>query len=311
MKLLSMPKIKKAIRYRHQVPLLLSTDIAGIFALNPQLFYQLIQTLTADCCHIDGVEFLPFRFSHQKVHQALTKANIPIIGIHGPVAWNTTERNLFEKLYCLPFAGVMPSLNSAYQLTTKAKPNYLLFHEPDFNDCCFSKKLTAYLKQENTATILIENVYRANSLQISVDQAKKLANQTQAGVMIDLVHLLHEVMELHSFFTSYHRRLNSKNIDEYWLKMLIQADLALEQIPVACFHIPLGTNHDSLPWKLLNTKHWQQFAKLLDKHNDRLIALTLENQHLETVLSMTAKKLPTLIKDKKEKIQTLISTRVL
>ena len=114
-----MPRIKKAKRHRNQVPLLFSTDIAGIFALNPQLFYQLVQTLSADCCHIDGVEFLPFRFSYYRVQQALNKSNIPIVGIHGPVALNTPDRNLLEKIYLSPFSGIMPSLKTTLKLTAK------------------------------------------------------------------------------------------------------------------------------------------------------------------------------------------------
>jgi hypothetical protein len=306
-----MPKLKKPARHRSQVPLLLSTDIAGIFARQPQLFYQLYQTLSADCCPIDGVEFLPFRFSHQRVHNSLKKFNIPIIGIHGPMAWNTPDRSTFEKAYVGMFTSVMPSLNTALNLTTQANPNYLLFHEPDFTTCCFSKQLNTYLKQENTPTILLENVYRPDSLQISVNQAKKLLNQTQAGVMIDLVHLLMEVMESFSSFSDYRRQLNSKNMTEHWLKMLFAMDKAMAQIPVAGLHIPIGTNHDSLPWELITDQHWGQLAKLLDKHQDRLIALTLENQHSETILSLNKRHLPEIIKDKKRKIRTLIRTRVL
>ena len=306
-----MPKIKKPTRHRSQVPLLLSTDIAGIFARQPQLFYQLYQTLSADCCTIDGVEFLPFRFSHQRVLQTLTKFNIPIIGIHGPMAWNTPDRNIFEKAYVGMFSTVMPSLNTALDITSKSKPNYLLFHEPHFTTCCFTRKLNTYLKQENTPTILLENVYRPDSLQISVNQAKKLLNQTQAGMMIDLVHLLMEVMESFSFLSDYRRQLNHKNMSEYWQKMLFAMDKAMEQIPVAGLHIPIGTNHDSLPWGLITDQHWQELAKLLDKHQDRLIALTLENQHPEAILSLNKKHLPAIIKDKKDKIKTLLRTRVL
>jgi len=306
-----MPKIKKSPRHRSQVPLLLSTDIAGVFALNPQLFYQLIQTLSADCCQIDGVEFLPFRFSYHRVRQALQKFNIPIIGIHGPIAWNTPNRSLWETIYVAPFSVVMPSLETALKLTTKTKPSYLLFHETDLDKCCFTKQLTTYLKQESTPTILLENVYRANSLQISVNKVKRLLNQTQAGVMIDLVHLLHEVMGLYSPFINYQRQLTPDNINEYWLKMLLAMDKTLEQIPVAGLHIPIGTNYDSLPWELITTAHWQQLARLLDKHQDRLIALTLENQHLETAFSINKKQLPNIIKDKKTKIKTLLQTRVL
>lgn len=306
-----MPKLKKHSRHRHQVPLLLSTDIAGIFATQPQLFYQLMQTLSADCCPIDGVEFLPFRFSYQRMQQALSKFKVPIVGIHGPVAWNTPDRNLLEKSYVALFSHVMPSLKSAFKLTTQTQPNYLLFHEPDLDQCCFNRQLQDYLKQENTPTILLENVYRPNSLEISVNSAQKLLNQTQAGVMIDLVHLLREVMGVFSSFSNYHHRLNTNNIDDYWLKMLWAMDKALEQIPVAGLHIPIGTNHDSLPWKLISDKHWRQLAKLLDKHNDRLIALTLENQHFETILSLHKKQLPTIIKDKKDKIRTLLKTDVL
>lgn len=306
-----MPRIKKAKRHRNQVPLLFSTDIAGIFALNPQLFYQLVQTLSADCCHIDGVEFLPFRFSYHRVQQALNKFNIPIVGIHGPVAWNTPDRSFFEKIYLSPFSGIMPSVKTTLRLTAKIKPSYLLFHEPDLDQCCFAQQLASYLKQESTPTILLENVYRPNSLQISVNKAKRLFNQTQAGIMIDLVHLLNEVMESFSYFSNYHRQINPKNIDEYWLKMLISMDKALSQIPIAGLHIPIGTNRDSLPWELITTQHWQQLAELLDKHQNQLIALTLENQHLETTFSMNKKQLQTIIKDKKKKIKTLLQTRVL
>ena len=306
-----MPKLKKTKRHRSQVPLLLSTDISGIFATQPQLFYQLYQTLSADCCPINGVEFLPFRFSHQRVHQTLDKFNIPIMGIHGPVAWNSYNRNLFEKAYISIFANIMPSLNTTLKITTQTKPNYLLFHEPDFQKCCFSRQLHDYLKQENTPTILLENVYRPDSLEISIKSAKKLLNQTQAGVMIDLVHLLQEVMKVFSSFTNYHHQLNSKNMTEYWHKMLWAMDKALEQIPVAGLHLPIGTNHDSLPWKLITNQHWQQLTKLLDKHQDRLIALTLENQHSETMLSLNKKHLPAIIEDKKDKIKTLLRTQVL
>lgn len=306
-----MPKRKKLKRNRPQIPLLLSTDIAGIFATKPHLFYQLIQTLDADCCHIDGVEFLPFRFSYRRVQQALKKFNIPIIGIHSPIAWDTPDRNFWETIYAAPFSSVMPSVKTALKLTATTKPNYLLFHEPDLDKCCFTRQLTTYLKQESTPTILLENVYRPNSLQISVDKVKKLQSQTRAGVMIDLVHLLMETLGIFSSFTDYRRALNKQNIDSIWLKMLIAIDKALEQIPVAGLHIPIGTNRDSLPWQLLKTKHWQQLAKLLDKHQDKLIALVLENQHLETALSMNRKHLPAIIKNKKKKIKTLLQAGVL
>lgn len=306
-----MPKIKPPKRHRHQVPLLLSTDIAGVFALKPKLFYQLTQTLSADCCPIDGVEFLPFRFSHQRVHLALDKFKIPIVGIHGPVSLTNPSRGLLETMYVAPFAGVMPSLGGTLKLTTKTKPNYILFHEPDLDKCCFTRQLTEYLKQEDTPTILLENVYRPNSLQISVNKAKRLSNQTRAGVMIDLVHLLHEVTGLFSLFNNLRRRLNPDTVDEYWLLMLLAMDKALSQVPVAGLHIPTGTNHDSLPWQLITTKYWQQLALLLDKHQKRLMVITLENQHLETAFSMTEKQLPNIIKDKKKKIKTLIQTRVL
>lgn len=306
-----MPKRKQIKRHRSQVPLLLSTDIAGIFALNPQLFYQLMQTLDADCCHIDGVEFIPFRFSQHRAHLALDKLNIPIIGIHGPIAWDTPDKSLLEKIYVTPFSGVMSSIKTTLNLTAKIKPRYLLFHEPDLDQCCFTQQLTSYLKQESTPIILLENVYRPNSLQISVNKTKRLLNQTQAGIMIDLVHLLREVMEVFNCFSNYHRQLNPDNIDQYWLKMLVAMDEALDQIPAAGLHIPLGSNRDSLPWELLKEKHWRQLAKLFDKHQNRLIALTLENQHLETVFSMNKKQFPAIIKDKKKKIETLLSTGVL
>jgi len=306
-----MPKLKKMKRHRHQVPLIISTDIAGVFALKPKLFYQLFQTLSADCCQIDGVEFLPFRFSHHRVQPALEKFKIPVVGIHGPVALTNPNRGLFETMYVAPFAGVMPSLGATLKLTTKTKLNYILFHEPDLDKCCFTRQLTEYLKQEDTPAILLENVYRPNSLQISVNKAKRLSNQTQAGVMIDLVHLLHEVTGLYSLFNNLRRRLGPDTVDEYWLKMLLAMDKALSQVPVAGLHIPTGTNHDSLPWKLITTKHWRQLALLLDKHQDRLMAITLENQHLETAFSLTEKQLPHIIKDKKKKIKTLIQTGVL
>ena len=306
-----MPKLRKPQRHRHQVPLLLSTDVAGVFALHPHLFYQLYQTLTADCCPIDGVEFLPFRFSHHRVQPALDKFNIPIVGIHGPVAMTASHRGLLETIYVTPFATVTPSVNATLKLANKTKPNYLLFHEPDLDKCCFTRQFADYLKQEDTPTILIENVYRPNSLQISINKARRLSNQTRAGVMIDLVHLLHEVMGLHSLLTNHHRRLNTTNIDEYWLKMLLAMDKALNQISIAGIHLPIGSSHDSLPWKTITPKHWRQLAKLLDKHQDRLIALTLENQHLETAFSMKKKHLPHLIKDKKTKIKTLIQAGVL
>jgi len=306
-----MPKLKKPSRRHSQVPLLLSTDIIGILALQPQLFYQLYQTLVADCCPIDGVEFLPFRFNHQRIRQALKKFNIPIIGIHGPLAWNTPDKNTFEKVYATLFTNVMPSVNTTFKITAQTKPSYLLFHEPNLGKCCFSRQLNSYLKQENTPTILLENVYRPGSLRISVNQAKKLLNQTQAGIMIDLVHLLMEVMESFNFFSDYRRQLNSKNMTNYWHKMLWSMDKALEQIPVAGLHIPIGTNRDSLPWELITNEHWRQLAKLLDKHQDRLITFTLENQHFETILSLNKKHLPEIIKDKKKKIKTLLNTQVL
>ncbi len=306
-----MPKPKKIKRHRSQVPLLLSTDISGIFSVQPDLFYQLFHTLSADCCPIDGVEFLPFRFSKDRVKKTLDKFNIPITGIHAPVAIDTPDRGLGMKLFVTPFSLVMPSLHSTLKLTSQSKANYLLFHEPDLDKCCVTKQLNSLLKKDHKQVILLENVYRPNSLKISVQKAKKLAKQTQAGVMIDLVHLLMEVMGVFSFFDNYHYKLNSKNIDRYWSAMLFEMDKALKQIPIAGLHIPIGTNRDSLPWEIITTKHWQQLAKILDKHQDRLVALTLENQHLETVISMNKKHLPQIIKDKKRKIKTLIKTRVL
>lgn len=306
-----MPKRKNKPRHRPQIPLLLSTDILGVLAIKPKLFYQLLQTLDADCCQIDGVEFLPFRPSHRRVLKKLNKFNISAHGIHAPVAWNTPNRKLFEKLYVGIFSSITPSLFITYHLTSKIQPKYLLFHEPDLDKCCFVRKLTHYLQQEFTPAILLENVYRPNSLQISVDKAKKLQSQTQAGVMIDLVHLLMEIKGVFSSFSDYRRALNKKNIDSTWIKMLTAMDKALEQIPIAGLHIPIGTNRDSLPWELLTDKHWSQLAKLMDKHQDRLIALVLENQHMETIITLTDKQLPSIIKDKKEKIKVLLNSQVL
>ncbi len=306
-----MPKLKKSKRHRHQVPLLLSTDIAGIFSLQPHLFYQLYQTLSADCYDIDGVEFLPFRFSHRRLQKILNQFNIPVIGVHGPLAWNTPNRNNLEKAYMALFTTAMPNLKTTFKITNQTKPKYLLFHEPDLNQYCVYRKLSNYLKQETTPIIMLENVYRPHSLQISVTQTKKLLHQTQAGIMIDLVHLLMEVMESYNFFTDYRHQLNNKNITHYWHKMLWEMDKTLEQIPIAGLHIPIGTNHDSLPWQLITIKHWHELAKLLDKHQNRLIAMTLENQHTENILSLTPKHLPAIIKDKKKKIKLLLRTQVL
>ena len=306
-----MPKLKKTHRHRPQIPLLLSTDIAGIMAFKTAHYYQLINTISADCGHIDGVEFLPFRFNHRRVQKMLCQSKIPIIGVHGPLAWNTPDKNSFEKIYASLFSHVMPSLKTALNIVEHTQPQYLLFHEPDFGQCHFNRQLAAYLKKESTPIIMLENVYRPNSLQISVNQANKLITQTQAGIMIDLVHLLMEVMAVFSSSQNYHRQLNQANISQYWTKMIEAMDQALQQVPMAGLHIPIGTNHDSLPWDLLTATHWQQLAQLLDQHQERLIALTLENQHSETILSLTNKHLPAIIKDKKKKIRTLIRHRVL
>jgi hypothetical protein len=306
-----MPKLKKTKRHRHQVPVILSTDITGILGFHPQLFYQLFHTISADCLPLDGVEFLPFRFSQQRLNRVLKTSQIPVVGIHAPIAWNTPDRTWPEKMFVAPFSLVAPSLSTAFNLTREHHPHYLLLHEPDLASCGVKNQLHRFLDQDNPPPILLENVYRPRSLQISIDQAKKLTTHTQTGVMIDLVHLLMEVMGIFSSFQNYHHHLTPTKIDRYWGQMLEQMDHALQQLHLAGIHLPIGTNRDSLPWNLLSTKHWRELVVLLDKHQDRLVAITLENQHPETILNLGQKHLPAIIKDKKNKLKTLLSCRVL
>ena len=307
-----MSKRNQIKRHFPHIPLLISTDLTGVLALKPQLFYQLYHTISVDSCPLDGVEFLPFSPSHHRVEQMLTKFNIPIVGIHGPVLSDTPEKNLSEKIFSLPFVGITPSLKNAIKSTQRIQPSYLLFHEPDLDNCHFAQRVNNYLEQDSTPVILLENVYRPNSLQISVDKAKKLSNQTQAGVMIDLVHLLREVVKSFNSFSSYRQQINPDNIDQHWFQMLLMIDRALSQLPIAGFHIPLGSSRgDSLPWELIKAKHWRQLAQLINKHQKRLIAIVLENQHPENTLSINRKYLPKILQDKKHKLKTLVKLGVL
>ena len=306
-----MPKLKKANRHRQDIPLLLSTDIAGILFFKPELYYQLYQTISADAAFLDGVEFLPFRFNHHLAHHHLHNLKIPILGVHGPLAWNTPDKSWSEKMYAMVFAQVTSNLKTAFNITAINKPKYLLFHEPDLDQCQLHHQLSKFLKRDRNPIIMIENVYRPNSLQLSVDKVLRLHQQNRAGIMIDLVHLLQEVMGIFSSFKNYHHQLTAKNMTPIWQKMLIAMDQALQQIQIAGLHIPIGTNHDSLPWDLLTTAHWQALSQLLDKHQRRLIALTLENQHPETILGIRKKDLPAIIKDKKKKIKSLVRNRVI
>lgn len=306
-----MPKLKKLRRHRPQIPVLLSTEINGILGLQPDSFYQLFQTLSADCCPLDGVEFLPFRLSYQRLCKTLQKMKIPILGMHAPVGWNHPGNSLPKKMFFFPFTQVTPSFTTTFKLTAKIKPNYLLFHENDLDICSLKRELHDFLQNNDPQLILLENIYRPDSLKKTLKKAKQLQSQTQAGVMIDLVHLLMEEMKIYSFFDNYQHHLNTKNINHYWELMLRSMGQILSKIHLAGLHIPLGGNRDSLPWELLEKKHWRELAQLIDRHQDRIKAITIENQHSETVLNLSKKRLPQLIKEKKMKLRTLFETGVL
>lgn len=306
-----MPAHKKTRIKQNHIPVLLSTDIAGVVAHRPQLFYQLYQTLRAECGVIEGVELLPFRLSWRRMMRSLEKFDIPIVGIHGPVGWNHPDRSWLNKMFVSIFASITPSFHTTFHLTSHIQPRYLLFHEPDLDQPALYLQLKKFLEHKPTPTLLLENVYRPNSLSHCVHHAQKLATQTQTGIMIDLVHLVLEVMGIYDFYINYHHHLNSQNIDAHWLQMLVKMDWALQQISLAGLHLPVGTNRDSLPWDLLQDTHWRQLAVMIDKHRQKLMVITLENQHLATAVSLTEPQLTNLIQDKKMKISTLIRAGVL
>ncbi len=298
-------------------PILFSTDLTGIFAHKPELFYQLFQTISADCIQLDGVELMPFRFSSSRVVNQLQRYNLPIVGLHGPPAWNVPTRSLFYNLVVSIFAAATPNLSSTFRLNDRLKPQYFLIHEPDLDQPQIKKAIinhfhtwTKNKPEQNKPWLMVENVYRPQSLQLTVKKVNQLHRQTKTSLMLDLSHLLHQVTGLNLIFSRFEQVLDQNKIDDYWQLMIKQADLALAQVPKAGFHIPLGDTSDGLPDKLLTTKHWRQLAALIAHHHSKILVLVIENQHRAARLSLTEKFLPELIKDKKKKLQKLIQAGI-
>ncbi len=307
-----------AFRRTTDLPLLFSTDLTGIFARKPEFFYQLFQTISADCVHLDGVELMPFRFSHERVRLSLKKYNVPVIGLHGPPACNISTRSPVDNLIVALFSAVTPNLKTTLKMNQQLKPQYFLVHEPDLDQPQIRDSITKHFfnwKQNQNVTkqpwLMIENVYRPNSLQETIKKVNQLNRQTKIGLMLDLTHLLHQVTGLNKIFSRFERVLDQKNIDEYWQLLLKQAHQAFSQVPKAGLHIPLGDTGDGLPFELLTNKHWQLLAQLIKHHKKKLLALTIENQHHCARLSLSKNSLPKLIKDKKKKLKILLKTGVI
>lgn len=301
-----------------KLPLLFSTDLTGIFAKKPELFYQLFQTISADCRQLAGLEFVPFRFSHRRVSQKLLEYNLPIVGLHGPPAWRIPTCSVKGNLIASIFASITPSLNTCLELNQSLKPKYFLIHELDLDQPLLRKKLISHFQNwsknqlHSTKPIfMIENVYRQKSWQQTVKKINQLHQQTRTGLMLDLAHLLHQVTGLTKPFTHYEQLLNPDNIDHYWQKLLTESHQALNQVSLAAIHLPLGETSDGLPFDLIKAKHWQNLAGLIKHHQNKLLFLVIENQHAQTRLSLTEKYLPTLIKDKKRKLKTLLKAGVI
>lgn len=307
-----------ADRCRPNLPLIFSTDLTGILAKKPELYYQLIQTLSVDCCPIDGVELVPFRFSYKRVIGQLKKYQLPVIGIHGPPAWNIPTRRKRDNLIAALFASITPSLSQTFRLNQQLVPRYFLLHEPDLDQPIICQQVHQHFKNwsetqphQDRPCLMIENVYREESLQKTIEKVKCFQGQFRSGLMLDLAHLLHQVTGLTRPFTSFLRVLNSENIDHYWQQLLQETDRALNQVSLAGLHLPLGLTSDGLPFQLLEEEHWLQLADLIDQQQKKLMTLVIENQHLESRLTLTEKFLPELIKDKKMKLKILLRTGVL
>lgn len=298
-------------RSRPNIPLLLSTDIAGIWGRNLQNFYQLYQTIEAEVCPLDGVEFMRFRFNHLALDKQLQKYQLPITGLHGNLGWNHPGKPLIAKIHSGIFSTVTPGFRQTFKTAHRLKPKYLLFHQPDFGMPSFRTKFNHFLESNPETIIMIENVFDENSLANSIVYAQQYKNSARMGVMIDLVHLLREVCDATKPFQDYRTLLNTTNFDRHWNKMLQEIREAFQQSPIIGFHIPLGNNLDSLPWDLIRNEHWQEFSKLMTKYEKQIKFLTLENQHPQAVLKLKNKDLAKIIADKKTKLSKLVQLGVI
>lgn len=254
---------------------IVSTDITGVLG-NPlkvvSAYAQSLPLLSPD--KPLGVELIAWRQLSLSRFLSSRPKPIRIVGIHGRMGPPATDQKEF--LFSAVNACLATTKNLLRHLSDS---HYLLFHQ---QEALLSWNLLSTAPKKGS--IFIENNDRLNSLEQTLQIVSRLSKfRPQAGIMIDLVHLLAENTLL----------LPHASFDTLWDKTLSDSNTALKKVAIGGFHLPIGTDRDSLPLGQFQSRHWRQLSSLIHTHS-HIRYLVIENHHDATQIYLGDRQAATL-----------------
>lgn len=289
-----------------KIHLAFSSDIAG-FEGKPEnvlSFYSEILSLLKETGRENlGLEVIAWKHSYKNFLEAKDSLGYQIIGWHGPVGIATWwEHGIKAQLRNKAFNTALISSEELFELGQPPFSGYLLIHETETERKGFWDLINK--AKNKSVKLLLENVDHPGSLMETVKKVERLISLgIKAGIMIDLGHLLLENPD-------YQRKMKKKMFIPLWSKILADTTEALSYLPLAGFHIPIGSIDDCLPLVLMDDYLWRELALLIDK-NPQIQYLTIENIHRCCLMSLKEKDAVRLRERSRQIIQTFIETGVI
>lgn len=283
---------------------LLSTDIAG-FASNFSVMEKLYAAALPALSNQLLVEMIAWGHLTKK---AITQAPFKTVGIHGQVGLPSHEPRI-ERPILWVTSKLMKSTKELTQLPEDhplmAESDYLLIHEPEADREGTTLMLQQFSEKPSGKHVLIENILRPGSLKKAKLHVYEIDTVNgSAGLMIDLVHLMKEVIGEQSAFANL-KDLSQRQFDEAWKKTLELTRDMLGQIARSGLHLPIGVNSDSLPVTKMRKHHWQDLAVLLKEARHNVEWIVLENQQSNPALILS-RDIPQ-IADRNERITKMLA----
>jgi hypothetical protein len=283
---------------------LVSTDIGGLvsdLSVVEKVYAAALPALQGQLL----AEVIAWRHLSEK---AVKNAPFKTTGIHGQVGIPSHEPGI-EKPIMWTTGHLMQSTKDLIQLPEDhplaAESQYLLIHEPEADREDSIIYLQRYSEKPSRKHVLIENILRPGSLKKAKLHVYEIdAVGGSAGMMIDLVHLMKEIIGEESAFANL-KDLGQHQFDSTWKKTLELTRDMLGQIARSGIHLPIGVNSDSLPIAKMRKHHWQDLATLLKETRENVEWIVLENQQANPLF--TSKREIPKIADRNQRIASMLA----
>lgn len=236
-----------------------SSDIAGIFGRPRD-----VAEVYSDCQKIAdfGLEVICWRGISTNYFDDVMSLGLRVNGLHGPVSAvreSYSGSSLANRIKGRVVDGLMVGTNRLPELSMASRTSYVLIHQRlvDSPESVSHIAETTHGFYKDTI-LMIENVSNRGSIDKTVAAVEQLSEKgVNAGVMIDLVHLLKDIANSSD-------NLSSSETQKHWSRALSTIGNVAGRVRTLGFHIPIGLNQsDSLPIETMNRQLWVQFAELL------------------------------------------------